>query len=1069
MLNSIIRFSLTHRLLVICCCLAIIVIGSVVSQTLPIDVLPDLTRPRVTVITECHGFAPEEVEQLVTYPLESAINGANGVVAVRSTSDIGLSLVTAEFDWGTDIYVARQIVQERIATVLGQLPPDLQPQLGPISSLLGQIMIIGMYSESGETPPMEIRTLADWIVRKRLQAIPGVSQVIVMGGGRKQYHVLVDAEKLRRFGVTLQDVEAALRDSNINVTGGYVDRNANELLVRGLGRLDNIEQLDKVVVKNVSPRPILLAQVARVQAAPQPPRGDSSVNGRPAVVLTIQKQPQADTRHLTDQIAQALLDLKPILPPDVQMSVTYQQRSFIDHSVDNVVEALRDGAILVVIVLFVFLLNLRTTFITLTAIPVSLLVTVLCFRFFDMSINVMTLGGLAVALGELVDDAIVDVENIFRRLKKNAQLESPRPVIQVVFEASVEVRSAIIISTMLVIAVFAPLFALTGMEGRLFVPLAVAYIVSILASTVVSLTLTPVLSYYLLPKAKATVANRDGLVMRSLKKVVTPCIRFSMDPFGFGVILTGLVSAVVVVGILFSSIGRDFLPDFDEGAAQVNLFTQPGTSLATSREISRLADKQLETLLKSDENPQGPLLFFTCRTGRAEQDEHVMGVNVSEYVMTLNSDSGLSREQTIEKLHEVLDSVPGVQVEVEQPIAHLISHMLSGVTAQIAIKIYGDDLETLRRKAGEVEAAIQDVPGIAPPFVEQQVQIPQLQIELIPARLADYGLTVRDVSDIIETALSGRLVSRMQEGQRYFDIVLRFDEGDRRDFDELKRLPIELHDGALIPLSAVANVREGAGPNAINRENGQRRIVVRVNTMGRDLGSAVQEIQNRVSQQESELRAAGNGQNNDDYSIAYGGQFEAQETATRRIQWMSAVALVVVFVILYSAYPSVSIVLQILTALPVAFLGGVVALWLSGESMSVASLVGFISLAGIAARNGLLLVSTYLNLIPSRGFNAQMVLEGSLERLTPVMMTGLTTGIGLVPIVVGGHMPGKEILFPIAIVMIGGLVTSTLGEFLIRPGLFLLCSKKPAIRILSKRQDQDFKEDQSNAVVSADA
>lgn len=1059
MLNSIIRFSLTHRLLVICCCIAIIVVGAAVAQTLPIDVLPDLTRPRVTVITECHGFAPEEVEQLVTFPLESAINGASGVVAVRSTSDIGLSLVTAEFDWGTDIYVARQIVQERIATTLNQLPPDVQPQLGPVSSLLGQILIIGMYSESGDTPAMEIRTIADWIVRKRLQAIPGVSQVIVMGGGRKQYHVLVDAQKLRRFGVTLRDVEGGLRDSNINVTGGYVDRNANELLVRGLGRLQSIEQLDKVVIKNVSPRPILLEQVARIQPAPQPPRGDSSINGQPAVVLTIQKQPQADTRRLTEEINGALDEIRPLLPGDVQLEVTYEQREFIDHSVHNVIEALRDGAILVVIVLFLFLLNFRTTFITLTAIPVSVLVTILCFRYFEMSINVMTLGGLAVALGELVDDAIVDVENIFRRLKQNASLEQPRPVLQVIYEASVEVRSAIIISTMLVIAVFTPLFALTGMEGRLFIPLAIAYIVAILASTAVSLTLTPVLSYYLLPKAKATIANRDGIVLRTLKAIVSPLIRFSMNPFGFGVVVAGFAGAVVVCAVLLSTIGRDFLPDFDEGAAQVNLFTPPGTSLTTSKQISQLADKQFATLLESPENPQGPLRSFTARTGRAEQDEHVMGVNVSEYVMTLNPESDLSREETIAELHEVMEKVPGVEVEVEQPIAHLISHMLSGVTAQIAIKIFGDDLETLRRKAREIEDAISDIPGIAPPFVEQQVQIPQLRIELIPERLADYGLTVRDVNDIVETALSGRLVSRMQEGQRYFDVVVRFDEGDRRDFEELKRLPIELHDGGLIPLSAVANVREGGGPNAINREDGRRRIVVRVNTLGRDVGSAVEAIQARIADQVEMPEG---------YFVTYGGQFQAQQTATRRIQLLSIVAFVVVFVILYSAYPSVSIVLQILTALPVAFLGGVIALWISGESMSVASLVGFISLAGIAARNGLLLVSTYLHLIPERGFNAKMVLEGSLERLTPVMMTGLTTGLGLLPIVLSGHLPGKEILFPIAIVMLGGLTTSTLGEFLIRPGLFLLFSENAARGILSRTADETFASAQSSAGVPSE-
>ena len=1053
MLNKVIQFSLTHRFAVLCICIAIIALGSLATQSLSIDVLPDLTRPRVTVITECHGFAPEEVEQLVTFPLESAINGANGVMAVRTTSDIGLSVVVVEFDWGTDIYVARQMVQERIAAVSSQLPDDVQPQLGPVSSLLGQIMVIGIYSEDGTTPAMEIRTLADWVVRQRVLSIPGVSQVIVIGGGRKQYQVLVDAEKLRRFDVTLAEVEQGLVDSNLNVTGGYVDRNSQELLVRGLGRVRHIEQLNKVVVKNVDPRPILLEQVARIEAAPQPKRGDSSVNGRDAVVLTIQKQPQADTTRLTESIEAALVGIRGDLPDDVRLEVTYEQREFIEHSVNNVIEALREGAILVVIILFLFLLNFRTTFITLTAIPVSVLVTILCFRFFDMSINVMTLGGLAVALGELVDDAIVDVENIFRRLKENSQSSSPRPVLPVIYEASVEVRAAIFISTLLVIVVFAPLFALTGMEGRLFAPLAVAYIVSILASTIVSLTLTPVLSYYLLPKAKATRKQGDGLILRMSKILVSPVIRLSLNRVGFGAIVLGFVCLAVASGSLLLSMGRDFLPQFDEGAAQVNLFTPPGTSLAKSREVSRLADRQLKKLLKSTGNPNGPITTFTCRTGRAEQDEHSMGVNVSEYVITLNPDTTLSREEVIVELHRAMEEVPGVQVEVEQPIAHLISHMLSGVTAQIAIKLYGDDLEVLRAKANEIDQVVQSIPGLAPPFTEQQAQVPQLRIELLPDRLADFGLTVRDVNDILETALSGRIVSRMQEGQRYFDVVLKFDEGDRRDFDELKRLPIELHDGALIPLSAIANVRVGAGPNAIKREDGRRRIVVRVNTLGRDLGSAVAEIEKRVGE-EVELPAG--------YFITLGGQFQAQQTATQRIQWLSLIALVVIFMILYSCYPSVSIVLQILLALPVAFIGGIFALWLSGETLSVASLVGFISLAGIAARNGLLLVSTYLVLLRRRGFNAEMILEGSLERFTPVMMTGLTTGFGLLPIVISGHLPGKEILFPIAVVMLGGLVTSTLSEFLIRPGLFLRLSQKSAETLARREQDQFFSELNSN-------
>ncbi len=1056
MLNSLIQFSLNQRLLILTLALVVIVAGSIVTQSLPIDVLPDLTRPRVVVMSEAHGYAPEEVEQLVTFPLETAINGANGVMAVRSSSGIGLSMINVEFDWGTDIYVARQIVQERIATVASQLPDDVQPQLGPISSLLGQIMLLGMYSDDAAMDPLELRTLADWVVRQRIMTIPGVSQVITMGGGRKQYQVLVNADLLRKYEVTLPDVERALRASNLNVTGGYVNRNAQEVLVRGIGRIERPDDLRRVVVKPVAgQRPVVLEQVAEVREAAQTKRGDSSVNGVPAVVLMVQKQPGADTRRLTEEIRTAVDELHRTLPSGVQVRVTYEQREFIDHSVANVLEALRDGAILVVIVLFLFLFNLRTTFITLTAIPLSVLVTALCFRGFGMSINVMTLGGIAVALGELVDDAIVDVENIYRRLKLNRVSADPLPALRVIFEASSEVRGAIIISTILVIVVFAPLFALTGMEGRLFRPLAVAYIVSIIASTVVSLTVTPVLSYYLLGEFGTRERGSDGILLRLLKRLATPLIRFSMRPTGVMATATILLFSVIGSGWLVTRIGQDFLPPFDEGAVQVNLFAAPGTSLDTSRRLSQIADHQFLPLLQTPENPEGPIRYFTCRTGRAEQDEHVMGVNVSEYVISLNSESGLSRGEVIRQLHEAVRHVASVEAEVEQPIAHLISHMLSGVTAQIAIKIYGDDLDVLRRLGEEVKEAIADVTGLAPPLVEQQQLIPQLRIELDYQALADYGLTAGYVNDLIETALSGKVVSRVLEGQKAFDLMVRFSEEDRADFEQLHRLPLELPDGGKIPLSAVAQLRLGAGPSVINREDGRRRIVVRVNTLGRDLGSAVAEIQavvrDRVDLPEGCL-------------VLYGGQFEAQQSATRRVAWLSAVALVVTFGVLYSNFPSVSIVLQILMALPAAFVGGVLALWFTGQSFSVASLVGFISLGGIAARNGLLLVSTYLSLIPERGYRAETILQGSLDRLAPVLMTALTTGIGLIPIMVGGHLPGKELLLPIATVMLGGLATSSLCEFIVRPGLFFALSRRAAARLSSP---DDLREVLRRSVLSA--
>lgn len=1028
MLNAVIRFSLNNRLLVLCASVAVLALGALAAFSLPIDVLPDLTRPRVAILVECHGMAPEEVEQLVTFPIETAVNGAAGVVAVRSQSDIGLAVVNVEFDWGADIYTARQIVQERVDLARGQLPDDVEARLGPISSLLGQIQLIGMWSETGETSPLDVRTLADWRVRRRLLTIPGISQVITMGGGRKQVQVLVDYHRMHQYDVTLDRVRDALSDSNLNVTGGYVDRGGKELLVRGVGRLRSLEDIEEVVVSYEESRPVLVRDVARVVEGAQVKRGDSSVNGREAVVLTIQKQPGADTRRLTEQIEQAVAELRPSLPDDVRIdSSLYRQREFIDYGVANVLEALRDGSVLVFVVLLVFLVNFRTTFITLTAIPLSILVTALVFRWMGLSINVMTLGGIAVALGELVDDAIVDVENIFRRLRENRAAANPRPVFEVVYEASSEVRGAIITSTLLVIVVFAPLFALSGMEGRLFTPLGIAYVVSILASTVVSLTVTPVLSYYLLPRGRPTREERDGWLLRTLKRVAAPVVRFSLRPTGLALALGASGLAVLLAVGALLDLGRNFLPPFNEGAAQLNLFARPGTSLETSRRISRMADERLRPLLATTEEPDRPLLSFTCRTGRAEQDEHVMGVNVSEYVMSLNPRSPLSREELIEELTHAVEDLPGVEHEVEQPIAHLISHMLSGVTAQIAIKLYGEDLGTLRATAGEIKEAIESIEGIATPVVEQQQRVPQLRVELRRDRLAFYGVSARFVQEFVETAMNGTVASQVLEGDKTFDLLVRLDEPYREAVDQLDRLALELPQGTRIPLAAVARVYEAAGPNTISREDAQRRIVVRVNTAGLDLASAVEQIEERI---------AGEVDLPEGYFVRLGGQFEAQRAATERILWLSLLSIVVVFLVLYAAYPSASVVLQILLSLPAALVGGVAALVLTGQDLSVAGMVGFISLGGIAARNGLLLVSTYLDRAAESGLTPDAIVRGSLDRLAPVLMTSLTTGLGLLPLVIGGDQPGKEILMPVATVIVGGLVTSTACEFLLRPGLF---------------------------------
>ena len=1032
MLNAIIQTALKYRTIVVCVAIVVLVLGSMVANRLPIDVLPDLTRPRVTIISECPGLAPEEVEREVTIPLETAVNGAAGVVQVRSDSDVGLSVIYVEFDWDRDIYRARQIVSERIAGTIAELQQKsrntnrkIETRLGPVASLLGQIMLVGLWSETGETSPMELRTLADWVIVKRIRKISGISEVIVMGGERKQYHVLIDLHKMHRYEVSLEDIRAAIRKSNLNVNGGYVDSNTREFVVRGTGRIAKIEELTQIVVRASDKRAVLLEQVAEIKPVAETKRGDSAVNGHAGPVLTIQKQLGEDTRELTDEVEAALVELRQSLPDDVRLEMTYKQREFIDYSVGHVVEALRDGAVLVTVVLILFLFNVRTTVITLITIPISILITTLVFRGLGLSINVMTLGGLAVALGELVDDAIVDVENIFKRLRQNALLENPRSRLTVVFEASSEVRNAILISTILVIVVFMPLFALSGIEGRLFTPLGIAYIISIVASTVVSLTLTPVLSYFLL-RQKPSQNNGDSYLVRGLKPLVRPMVRMSLDRTSFWAMLILFALLTGYSGFVTWKLGKDFLPKFDEGAAQINLFTEPGVSLATSVEMSQMAFDNLKALQRTNENPNGVIEHFTVKTGRAENDEHIMGVNVTEITLSLNQNSGKSRKEIIEMLEESVKHINSAQSEVEQPIAHLISHMISGVTAEIAIKLFGDDLTLLTSTAKEIENAIADVPGIAKPVVEQQQLIPQFRVEPDLERLNYYKLDASEISEIVETAMGGEVLSQMVEGQRVFDIVLRMGEEFRKDAEAIKRFPIELPDGGQVPLSSVATVYEYGGPNAIKREDARRRIVLRVNTREADLGSTMRNIRERIAKVDLP----------EGYYVEYAGQFEAQQSASRRILILSGVSLLVVFFVLYSAYGSIGITLQILATLPIALAGGVLTLWLSGQTMTVAAMVGFISLGGIAARNGLLLVSAYLANVEEGMERNEAIIKGSLDRMTPVLMTAATTGIALLPLIIAGHLPGREILFPVATVIAGGLLTSTLCEFLIRPGLF---------------------------------
>lgn len=1135
MLDAMIRLALRYRQIVVVLSLGALLYGGYAASTLPIDVFPDLDRPRVTVMTECGELPPDDVEAMVTQPLENALLGTSGVQNVRSQSGAGLSAIHVEFDWGTDIRLARMVVQERLATVLPDLPSGIRPQLGPIASIMGQIMVAGLYRRNGpnggELAPvagselwvervggaqpklhawsprerhdlstweelpvrkvrwlpdqasgeqrvrleiagqlhesvfpssdkqlLELRTLADWVVRPRLLKTTGLAQVVTVGGGRKQYQVLVDPTALHEYGVSLHDVEQALRNNNVNATGGHLSRGGVEKSIRVLARLGPrpetvMADLRKIPVKPTPQRTILLEQVARVTEGATLKRGDASVNGRPGVILIVTKQPHVDTRDLTDRAVAAIREVESSLPLDVAINPDlYQMRGFIDRGVYNVGEALTIGAVLVLIVLFLFLLNFRTTFISLTAIPLSLAITAIVFKLVGaltgatLSINVMTLGGIAVAMGELVDDAIVDVENIFRRLRQNAAASNPRLPLRVILAASIEVRSAIVFSTALVILVFLPLFALSGIEGRLFTPLGIAYIVSILASLFVSLSVTPVLSYYLLGNSKVVHRTGDGWLLRGLKWAAGYLVRFSMRFAG-----PLLIAAWVLVGLsalIVMQLGADFLPPFDEGAVQVNVTLPAGSSLDASNQTAALVDAKFQQMRKTAANPNGELLHFVRRSGRAELDEHADPPNVTEYIVTANPNAGRSRGEILKQIMaELKEEIPGVDVEVEQPLAHLMSEMLSGVTAQIAIKLYGDDLDMLQRYAEQIKAAVQDVPGVASLAIEPLRPVEELHIRPRPDDLAFYGVDRAHVAEFVQTALRGEVVSQVQEGQRRFDLLVRLEEPYRTDTTQLHRLRLELPGNrGQVMLGELADIGDGVGPNQVKRENTRRRIVIRCNALGRDLESVVGDIQTRVR---NRVRLP------EGYFVEYGGQFESQRRATLLIAGLAVVSAVGMFAVLLLLFPSVRVVLQILNAIPTAFIGGVAALLLTGQTLTVASMVGFISLGGIAARNGILLVTHYVHLMKheDESFSREMILRGSLERLSPVLMTALTAGIGLVPLVLGGQQPGREILYPVATVILGGLITSTFCEFLIHPGLFWRFSGKDAEKLIRNRDE----------------
>ncbi len=1042
MLNAIIRFALQQRLVTIAFSLILLAYGSYKAVTMDIDVFPNLNRPRVVLMTEAPGMAPEEVEALITFPLETTLNGATGVQAVRSSSGVGISVIYVEFDWGTNIYNDRQIVAERIQLVQERMPEGIKPQLAPISSIMGQIQMVGMWSEGNKTSPMEVRTLADWVIRQRLLTVPGVSQVFTMGGGRKQFQVLINPNALLKYDISIQDVKKACMESNENATGGYLDdQGPNEFLVRALGRVQTIKDLEKVVVRIRNDRPILLSHIAKVVEGPQVKRGDSSAfvknddgtfSGGPAVILTINKQPNADTRKVTDDITQALEELQATLPPDIVIHPNiYSQKEFIDRAIENVMEALRDGGFLVVIILFLFLMNFRTTFITLTAIPLSIGLTSLVFTAMDLSINTMTLGGLAVAIGELVDDAIVDVENIFRRLRENKLAKVPKHSLLVVYQASCEIRNSIVFGTMIVVLVFIPLFALSGMEGRLFAPLGVAYIVSILSSLLVSLTVTPVLCYWLLPNMKGMSHEKDGPLLRFLKFLADGVIRFSLK---FATLLLIIAfGGVCTAGYFLFGIEQDFLPPFNEGTAQLNVILPPGTSLKKSNEIAGMVMNRIKKI-------EG-VSAFARKTGRAELDEHAEGVNVTEMLIQFDPESDLSREEVLHELREAMADIPGIVTTVEQPLAHLISHMLSGVKAQVGIKLYGEDLSVLRTKAKELSNAMGQVDGVTDLMVEKQVEIPQLRIELNRDSLKRYGLTPGFVNEYIKTAMNGEVTSQILIGQRTFDLLVRFSENYREDLVALKRLSIDLPRGGRTPLSSVANIYQATGPNTINREQVKRRIVIQCNVSGRGLVDVVEDIKKKHKPILDSLPPG--------YFVEYGGQFQSQKSASRIISVLFVFSLLGVFLVLYTMFQSTNYSLQVMMALPMAFIGSVAALIITDQTFTIAAMVGFISLGGIASRNGILLLNHYIHLVKYEGetWSKDMIVRAGKERLAPVLMTALTSGIGLVPLALAAGDPGKEVLYPVATVIIGGLLSSTILEFLVRPALFWKFGIKEGARI----------------------
>lgn len=1024
MLDKIIRFSLQNRAFVLMAAVLLMVGGIYTTSHVDVDVFPDLNAPTVVVMTEATGMAPEEVERLVTFPVETAMNGASDVRRVRSSSTAGFSVVWVEFDWGTDIYRDRQIVSEKLAEVGESLPPDCgKPTLGPQSSILGEAMIIGLDSDT--TSMQDLRTLADWTFRPRLLSLGGVAQVTVIGGDIKEYQIKLSPEKMKHYDVSLQEVISATESMNRNSTGGVLYEYGNEYIIRGLLSTDDIDGIGRAVVRMQGDVPITLNNIAEIAVGPKAPvLGVASHRGKPAVLMTVTKQPDASTALLTEKLDKAVEDLKSQIPSDVNVSTDiFRQQKFIDSSIDNIKKSLYEGALFVIIVLFFFLMNVRTTLISLVTIPLSLLVSVLTLKFMGLTINTMSIGGMAIAIGSLVDDAIVDVENVFKHLRQNRKLpESERlPVLEVVFNASREVRLPILNSTFIIVVSFVPLFFLTGMEGRMLRPLGIAFITALFASTLVALTLTPVLCSFLLGSEKSDKAGKEPALVRWLQKIYNVALEWVLR---HKKLTLGSVAALFAVALaLFCSFGSSFLPAFNEGSFTINVSTLPGVSLEESDNVGRRAEMLLLSV------PE--IKTVARKTGRAELDEHALGANVSEIEAPFEL-SDRPKSAVVEEIRHKLGTLPGVNVEIGQPISHRIDAMLSGTRANIAIKLFGTDLNKMFEIGNKIKTEISAIPGVVDLNVEQQVERPQLQI--VPKRemLAKYGVTPSEFTDMVEVYLAGRTVSRVYEGNRVFDLTVKADDDSRSTIEAIRDMPVDVV-GGKVPFSQIAEIRSAAGPNTINRENVARKIVISANVSDGDLQGAVNRIRKTINDKVPLPEG---------YHVEYGGQFESAQSATRTLLVTSLMAILVIFLLLYGQFKNVRQASAVLLNLPLALIGGVFAIFFADGIISIPAIIGFISLFGIATRNGMLLIDRYNELRQSGLSLHDAVMRGSLDRLNPILMTALTSALALIPLALGGDLPGNEIQSPMAKVLLGGLLTSTMLNGFIVPVVYILISKK---------------------------